>query len=111
ANNYEEVDENHPVIEQFSSSSAALEVFRRGFAMSKGTTTSTGLVQSYFTNIFGPPQYRALHDQLAEQFFNAFFQNRTFVGQLRTRLGLPGWEQKGPQEAAKALLQKLQDVA
>lgn len=108
ANNYEEVDAEHAVIEAFPSASAALEVFRRGIAMSKGTTTSTGLVQSYFTNIFGPPQYQSLHDQLAERFFQAFFENKIFVGQLRTRLGLPGWEQKGPAEAAQALLQKFQ---
>ena len=107
ANNYEQVDDEHPIIEQFTTPEMAVDVFRRGIAMSKGTTTSTGLVQTYFTNIFGPPQYRQLHDRLAEQYFQAFFQQNIFVGQLRTRLGLPGWERKGPEEAAQALLQHL----
>ena len=39
--------------------------------MAKGTTTSTGLVRSYFANIFGPPQYRAIHDPLAERTFTS----------------------------------------
>ena len=36
----------------------ALDIFREGAVMSKGTTTSSGLVHSYFANIFGPPEYK-----------------------------------------------------
>jgi len=72
--------------------------------MSKGTTTSTGIVHSYFANIFGPPQYRELHDVLAVKFFNAFFSGNVFTGQMRTRLGISGFEMNGPEEAATALL-------
>ena len=104
ANNYEVVDAAHPAIETFRDPQQALQVFRRGAVMSKGTTTSTGLVESYFANIFGPPQYRALHDQLAEQYFDAFFEQGVVVGQLRTMLGLPGYERSGPEQAARALL-------
>ena len=50
-----------------TASAEALKVFRDGTSMSKGTTTSTGLVHTYFANIFGPPQYRELHEQLAGQ--------------------------------------------
>jgi len=32
--------------------------------MSKGTTTTTGLVHTYFVNIFGAIQYRPQHDEL-----------------------------------------------
>ncbi len=60
ANNYEEVDQQHPVIERFDSPEQALEVFRAGAVMSKGTTTTTGLVHTYFANIFGALQYRDL---------------------------------------------------
>lgn len=104
ANNYEEVDEDHPIIERFENADAALKVFREGAAMAKGTTTSSGLVHSYFANIFGPPQYRDLHEGLAQKVFQAAFQSGVFVGQLRTRLGIPGYESTGPQAAAKALL-------
>ncbi|NSW77152.1 MAG: phosphoenolpyruvate carboxykinase [Candidatus Atribacteria bacterium] len=108
ANNYEEVDDEHPIIERFTNPEEALRVFAAGAVMSKGTTTSTGIVHSYFANIFGPPQYRTLHDALASRFFAEFFRMGLFVGQIRTRLGIPGWEQKGPEEAARELLRILE---
>ncbi|HPB82997.1 MAG TPA: hypothetical protein PK200_13240, partial [Spirochaetota bacterium] len=104
ANNYDEIDEDHPVIERFDNHVSAFNTFREGTVMSKGTTTSTGLVHSYFANIFGAPQYRELHDPLALKFFEAFFAQNIFVGQIRTRLGIRGWEMQGPEEAAKELL-------
>ncbi|NPV53543.1 MAG: phosphoenolpyruvate carboxykinase [Firmicutes bacterium] len=103
ANNYEEVDELHPIIERFNDVEEALAVFRDGAAMAKGTTTSTGLVHSYFANIFGPPQYRDLHEELARSTFEAAFKAGVFIGQVRTRLGIPGYEIKGPELAARAL--------
>ena len=72
--------------------------------MSKGTTTSTSLTHSYFANIFGPPQYRELHDRIAKKYFEVFFEKDIFVGQFRTRLGIKGYEISGPEEAAKELL-------
>jgi hypothetical protein len=104
ANNYQEVDFNHPVIERFDSVEVALETFREGAVMSKGTTTSTGLVHSYFANIFGPPEYKEIHEEIAWLYFDSFFRNGIFVGQMRTRLGIPGYETSGPKEAATELL-------
>lgn len=104
ANNYEEIDNDHPVIERFNSSEWALDIFRGGAVMSKGTTTSTGLVHSYFANIFGPPEYRELHETIVEKYFASFFKNGIFVGQMRTRLGIIGYETSGPREAAIELL-------
>ena len=104
ANNYEEIDEEHPIVERFETPETALRTFREGTAMSKGTTTSTGLVHTYFVNVFGAVQYKPLHDEIAKRYFEAFFKNNTFVGQLRTRLGIAGWERKGPEEAAQELL-------
>jgi hypothetical protein len=110
ANNYEGIDEDHPIIERLATPEIALHTFREGTAMSKGTTTSTGLVHTYFVNIFGAVQYKAIHDDIAKRFFDAFFKENIFVGQLRTRLGIVGWEQKGPEEAAHALLQMVSHV-
>jgi hypothetical protein len=104
ANNYEVIDEDHPILERFDTPETALRVFREGTAMSKGTTTSTGLVHTYFVNVFGAVQYKATHDEIAKRYFETFFKGRVLVGQLRTRLGITGWEQKGPEEAAQALL-------
>lgn len=105
ANNYEVVDATHPAIERFDNASKALEVFRSGAVMSKGTTASTGLVQTYFANIFGPSQYQHLHEPLAENYFRAMFDQGVFVGQMRTQLAINGYEQTGPREAAKNLLE------
>jgi energy-coupling factor transporter ATP-binding protein EcfA2 len=104
ANNYEEIDTEHPVIEKFTSAEWALDIFSEGAVMSKGTTTTTGLVHSYFANIFGPPEYKDLHDKIASKYFASFFKNNVFVGQMRTRLGIPGYESSGPKEAAMELL-------
>ncbi len=104
ANNYEEIDADHPAVEHIPSAELALRVFKEGTVMSKGTTTSTGLVHSYFANIFGPPQYRELHDPLAQKYFKKIYDHNIFVGQMRTRLGIPGYERKGPEAAAQALL-------
>ncbi len=107
ANNYEDVDEKHPLIEPFSSAEQARDVFADGAAMSKGTTTSTGLNHSYFANIFGPPEYRDIHDELARRTFQAAMESGAFIGQMRTRLGIPGFESQGPAEASRALLEIL----
>ena len=109
ANNYELVDEEHPVLEQITSPEQALQVFREGTAMSKGTTSSTGLVHTYFVNVFGPQQYTKLHDEIAQRYFEQFYRKGLFVGQLRTRLGVGGWERKGPEEAAAQLLEVLKN--
>ncbi|MBF0386732.1 MAG: phosphoenolpyruvate carboxykinase [Candidatus Omnitrophica bacterium] len=108
ANNYDGIDDDHPIIERFKSADQAMSVFREGTAMSKGTTTTTGLVHSYYANVFGPAQFRELHEPLARRYFEAFFSRNVFVGQMRSRLGLAGWEQKGPQEAARELLRVIQ---
>ncbi|MEA2077235.1 MAG: phosphoenolpyruvate carboxykinase [Candidatus Marinimicrobia bacterium] len=107
ANNFEEVDEDHLIIDRLNSSEKALDIFREGTAMSKGTTTSTGLTHSYFTNIFGPVQYKSLHETIAKRYFETFYKNQIFVGQLRTRLGIQGYERSGPEDAARALLDML----
>jgi hypothetical protein len=104
ANNYEEIDNEHPVIEKFSTAEWALDIFSEGAVMSKGTTTSSGLVHSYFANIFGPPEYKSIHDKIAAKYFSSFFKNNIFVGQMRTRLGIPGYETSGPRDAATELL-------
>jgi hypothetical protein len=104
ANNYEATDGGLQVIERFGDASEALNTFRTGAVMSKCTTTSSGLVNSYFANIFGPPEYIETHEKIAEKFFSAFFGSNVYVGQMRTKLGIQGCESSGPQEAAKELL-------
>jgi hypothetical protein len=105
ANNYEAVDDEHPVLERLPEEEAALAVFSGGAAMSKGTTTSTGLTHSYFANPFGPAQRPEQHEALARKTFAAAYAAGVYVGQLRTQLGLPGAASAGPRAAAEALLE------
>jgi len=111
ANNYEAVDADHPIIDRFKTAEDALSVFRRGAVMSKGTTTTKGLVENYFANIFGPPQYHDLHEGLAQKYFKDMFDQNIYVGQMRTQLGIHGSEQSGPQQSASALLQMIKEKA
>ena len=107
ADNHEAVDDDHPVIERFASAEEALAVFREGAAMSKGTTTSTGLTKGYFANPFGAAQREQEHEAIAQRTFAAAFAAGVFVGRLRTRLGIDGFVTSGPHEAAAALLDRI----
>ena len=105
ANNYEEVDEEHPILECFSTIDEALAVFESGARMAKGTTDEKGLVHSYFANPFGPPQKRLEHEAISRRFFERLFAAGCHIGMLRTRLGIKGYEMRGPEEAARAILE------
>lgn len=104
ANNYEQVSEEAPVIEFFSDPDQALEVFRMGYRQDKGTTDESGIVRTYFANPFGADQFRELHEPLAREHFTGAFARGVRIGQMRTRLGIEGWEREGPRQAAEALL-------
>jgi hypothetical protein len=111
ANNYEPVDEELPAVELFATPEQALHVFRSGYRAAKGTTDEQGLVHSYFANPFGPPQMKDRHEEIATHFFESLYNMNVPVGQLRTRLGLKGWEREGPHAAAEALLHRLEGQA
>ena len=95
------------MLDFFKTPERALQCFREGASMAKGTTTAVGLGHNYFANIFGPPQYRDLHEELATEFFNKAFDTGVKIGQMRTRLGIPGYEASGPQEVAKTIFEAL----
>jgi hypothetical protein len=105
ANNYVDIEKSVEAIFRFTSVEEALNVFRSGKVMSKGTTTTTGIVETYFANIFGPVQYQEMHDKLANKYFTQLFKSKIFVGEIRTQLGIEGKEQDGPLNSAKQLIQ------
>lgn len=105
ANNYDNVDEEHPPLEIMTDPKVVNEVFSSGARLAKGTTDEKGLVHTYFANPFGAPQKKKQHEVLAEKFIGQLMKNGKKVGQLRTRLGISGYETKGPEEAAQALFQ------
>jgi hypothetical protein len=109
ANNFETVNEERPAVEFFEEVHQALDVFRAGYRSAKGTTDEQGLVRSYFANPFGPNQMKDMHESLAQSYFQSAFDLGIPVGQIRTRLGVPGWEREGPTAAAEALFRYLMD--
>jgi len=104
ANNYEDGGE---ALSFFDSADEALDVFRSGYRMAKGTTTENGLVGSYFANPFGPVQRKDQTEPILQDYFKRMFKQGVKVGQLRTRLGIKGNEHNGPKEAAIAILKYL----
>lgn len=109
ANNYDSVQDNN-YLEYFRDWKTAFTVFKKGARMSKGTTAESGLTESYFANPFGPPQYKELHESLAEKYFQFFFNDSIKVGEIKTMLGIQGFETKGPEQAAKALLEAILEL-
>ncbi|AWI07463.1 hypothetical protein [Clostridium drakei] len=106
ANNYEEGEE----LEFFTNIDKAIDVFRAGRRMAKGTTTERGLVKTYFANPFGPAQKIEDTDKLIYEYFNKFFETGIKVGQLRTCLGINGKEKEGPKKAAIKLLEQIKSL-
>ncbi len=104
ANNYDRIHDGEIAIRRIDDVEKALDIFRSGRVMSKGTTTTTGVVQTYFANIFGPYQYQELHEILAKEYFGKFYNKGVFVGEMLTQLGVEGFERNGPLNAAKDLL-------
>ncbi len=103
ANNFEQVDDTHPILEFFNTPEEALRIFKEGARKAKGTTDEKGIVQTYFANPFGAPQRKDIHEKHAEFYFNKMFELGIKVGQIRTRLAIDGFEFKGPNAAAEGL--------
>jgi len=110
ANNYESVENHREEIEYFNSTSEALEVFKAGIRMAKGTTTESGLVKSYFANPFGPLQKQRETDILLLKYFDNFYETGVKVGQIRTCLGIEGQSTIGPKRAAKKLFYEISNL-
>ncbi|WKY49122.1 hypothetical protein Q5O24_07380 [Eubacteriaceae bacterium ES3] len=109
-NNYEKIDDDIPVIELFDDLENAYSVFSEGKRMAKGTTGEVGLTTTYFANPFGAVQKKTEHEKIAKQTFEKMAQQGIQIGMLRTQLGIQGYEQDGPFEAAKALVSFIQQI-
>lgn len=107
ANNYEE---DSQVVADFKTPQEAIDVFKKGARVAKGTTSEKGLVTSYFANPFGPMQREAECDKLLEKYFNTLFETKKKVGEVRTRLAIQGMEHEGPKAVAKELYKELDKI-
>ncbi len=103
ANNYEPIEGGKKIIEFFRNADDALEVFKLGARLAKGTTDEKGLVHTYFANPFGAWQRKDEHEAIAQKTVRAMFRSGVRVGEIRTRLGIGGMEQEGPMAGAMEL--------
>ena len=110
ADNYSAVLDGCDSIEIFDKKEEALRVFKRGARLAKGTTTETGLVQTYFANPFGPVQKRKECDRLLDKYFDNLFENNIKVGTIKTQLGLSHMEFEGPRSAAIELFELIKKM-
>ncbi|MBI4733284.1 MAG: hypothetical protein HY779_00410, partial [Rubrobacteridae bacterium] len=83
----------------------AIGIFKIGARFAKGTTDEKDLVHTYFANPFGAPQRKQEHEHCIRVYFDAMFKSGIKVGQIRTRLGIDGFEQEGPKAASLALFE------
>ena len=67
ANNYDNVDDEHPHLEIITDKKNILEIFSSGARLAKGTTDEMGISHTYFANPFGAIQKREAHQKLADQ--------------------------------------------
>ena len=106
ANNYEEKENK---IRLFDNKNEALEVFKKGARVAKGTTVETGLVTTFFANPFGPVQLQDETNILLDKYFDYFFNNNIIVGEIYTGLALENGALQ-PEFAAIELLNKLKEI-
>lgn len=85
----------------------ALDVFRAGARVAKGTTSEVGLTTSYFANPFGPVQHQEMCEKLLHIYFEKMFKDGIPVGEVYTKLAVPGMEHTGPAGVAKELFKFL----
>ncbi len=108
ANNYS-TDSN--IMVKFNNKLDAINVFKQGARVAKGTTSEKGLVTSYFANPFGPTQLQDLCNPLLDKYFDLLFKNNIPVGEIHTRLAVSGMEHEGPKEVAKFLYELVKNEA
>lgn len=104
ANNYENCEE---VLTLFDDKQEAKKVFVKGMRKAKGTTSESGLVESFFANPFGPVQRQFQTLDIIDKVYDTLYEKEVPVGQIYTKLGIDGYERKGPEAAAKKLFEWL----
>lgn len=110
ANNYDKLEDTEKSIAMIDDKDEAIKVFKRGARFAKGTTTETGLVESYFANPFGPYQKQEICNDLIEKYFDKLYENNKKVGQIKTQLGVSGMECDGPLKSAKELFEIIKAI-
>lgn len=104
ANNYEKGKDG---LQLFDHIEDAINVFKQGKRLAKGTTSEIGLVESFFANPFGPIQQEQETSKLIDLFMHHMANHHIEIGEIYTKLAIPGLEKEGPKMASEKLLQYL----
>lgn len=107
ANNYRQVTEGESSIKFFDNKEEAIEVFKAGKRVAKGTTQESGMTESYFANPFGPMQRKEQTDQIIDKVFDSLFKEGVPVGEIYTQLSIEGMEKDGPQKLALEIFDQI----
>ena len=110
ANNYDRLNPDDKSINLFDDKKKAIETFKAGARMAKGTTTEEGLVKSYFANPFGPFQKQEMCDKIIETYFDKLFADNIKVGTIRTQLAIDNMESEGPKKSARELFEIIKSL-
>ena len=94
------------MLERFPDLEEALEVFSAGAPCPRAPPAPRASPAATSPTRSAPAVPR-LHEGLARRTFEAAFDAGVFVGQIRTRLAIPGMEAEGPHAVAQALLEVL----
>ena len=105
ANNYSAEDIE---IEFYDNLDEAINEFKRGARVAKGTTQEKGLVESFFANPFGPVQKKKEASKIIDEMFRKLSDEGVLIGTLHTKLAVDGMEHDGPMLAAKKLYEILE---
>ena len=73
----------------FDSKEEAVQTFIEGKRFALGTTQEKGLSTTFFANPFGPMQKQAECLKIIDQMFAALLDQKIFLGEIYTGLGLP----------------------
>ncbi len=115
---YKEIIKNHPVhmfmyannytektgIHRFSNMEEAKDTFKTGKRFALGTTQEKGISTTYFANPFGPMQRAQECDPIIDEVFDVLHQNKVYIGEVYTGLGLKDKGNNGLEKAAEMLL-------
>ena len=96
-------------LSQFKTVEEAKPVFVEGKRNALGTTQEVGLSTTFFANPFGPMQRQEIATPLIDKMFDKLFEKEIFVGEIYTCLGLPDKGCDGILDAARALLDFVQN--
>ncbi len=106
ANNYILPKKNQEII-IFENKEEALKTFIAGKRFAKATTEEQGLSETFFSNPFGPVQFKEETTKLLKKYFDQLYQSKVLVGEIYTSLGIEKMEKEGPKKAAEKLVSLL----